>query len=122
MSVNIIPIDDKSILIERVGLVTKEQLVSAYSKIIEMVIEFIILDDTNMMIHSNEVMDNEDIQILVKSILQKETLKHVIAIVPKESDRRQFGTGLFEQLNILDKMSFTMSMEDAKKRLSELQE
>lgn len=122
MAVNIIRMDGKTILIERIGLVTQEQLVSAYSKVLQMVIEFIILDDTNMMVRSNEVMDNEEVQTLVKLILQKETFKHVIAIVPKESDRRQFGTELFEQYNISDKMSFTTSMEAARQLLSELQE
>jgi hypothetical protein len=122
MSVNIIPIDDKTILIERAGLVTKEQLIGAYSKVLEMDIEYAILDDTNMMVYSNEVMDNEDVQKLVQCILQREIFKHIVSILPEESDRRQFGTELFERLDILHKISFTTSMEAATQRLSELQE
>ena len=120
MTVTISIIDDKTILLERSGLITAEQLVTAYQRVLTMKFEYIILDNTNMM-YSVDSIYNADVRPWVRKILQRDELNKVVVILPEDDELRARVTGSFDEFHVSEKLIFATCIESAKITLSKIQ-
>ena len=119
MTVTVSVIDDKSILIDRSGLISTEQLIEAYQEVLTMEVEYIIIDSTNMM-YSVEAIYNDDVRPWIQEVLQRENLKNVFVILPDSADLRSRVIGAFQEFSVFHKLIFSESVKLAKEMLANL--
>jgi|GEM_PF-3108592 len=121
MTINITIVGEKSVIVERVGLITKEQLIHTYQQLLAMDVEYAIVDDRNMMLQSHATIYNIDVQPLVESIMVRDAFRHVVIVVPEDNEMRVLIHDEFQRLNLKDKLTFADDLETAKEILVDLQ-
>jgi len=120
MAVTVSIIDDKSILIDRIGMITKEQLITAYQQVLTMEVDYIVIDNSNMM-YSVESIYNDDVRPFVQEVLQREQLKKVIVILSEVDELRSRVKGAFQEFSVFHKLIFAETIYSAKGILADLQ-
>jgi len=106
-------LDDNTLCVERTGLITKEQLITAYQQILTMQLSYIILDNSNMM-YSVESIYNTDVEPWVRQVLQRPDLINVIVILPDDDKLKSRVTDSFQKFDVSHKLMYATSIEMAK--------
>jgi hypothetical protein len=122
MAINIKTIGTHSVILERIGLITKEQLIQVYQKLIAMNLEYLIFDDRNMMLPSHETVYNNDVQSLIGKVVQRDGFLKVIVVVPEDSEMRVLMMNRTMEANTRHKLMFAEDLDSAINMWTSLQD
>jgi hypothetical protein len=120
MAIHVTQLDDESILAEFSGLISPEAVVEHYEEVSRLNPTYVIVDDRNIMLSSDEAILNVTIQKLTEKMVTRNTLKSVILIIPGDHELRQVARTHYERMGVSHKLHFADDLEQAQQILQQL--
>jgi len=118
MTIHVNYLEDHILLMQLRGHVTKDQVKSIYQRFLDEKLAYVIVDELNMMLDSYESLYDASLKALVKQIVTQDAFKQVIIVLPEDSEHRDIIKTNFREHGVPDKLSFALTVEDAKQRIT----